>query len=122
MFLVGNRYLRAFAKAGAIRPSSARTLAALRLRDSRRFRRLLRRGVLVETSVGYYAEYYLDPVKAADFRHRRRVATLIALLITASILLIFILLMAPPDLPNASCHGRCTSSRLYVRELLAHPD
>ena len=97
MFLVGNRYLRAFAKAGAIRPGSARTLAELRLRDSRGFRRLLRRGVLVETSVGYYAEYYLDPVKAAAFRRRRRIATLIALLIAASIL-IFVLLMAPASL------------------------
>ena len=94
------RYLHRFATAGATRPGSARTLRELGLRDSRTFRRLLHLGVIVESSTGYYAEYYLDPTKAAEFRNRRRTAILFVLLGAAGIVISVLLIVSA----NAPLH------------------
>jgi hypothetical protein len=64
-----SRYLRRFSAAGAATPSRAAALRDLRLRDSRSFQRLVRRGLFVETVPG---KYYLKLDLAAKFKRQRR--------------------------------------------------
>jgi hypothetical protein len=93
MFLIArqNRYLRKFTAAGAVAPAGARPLREVGVRDSRVFRRLVSRGVLVEAAPG---RFYLDPPASAAFRHRRRKQAFVLLAVTGTALvplLIFLL-------------------------------
>jgi hypothetical protein len=68
-----SRYLRRFSAAGAVAAPNAKTLRELHLRDSRSFRRFVRRGLFVETTPG---RYYLEPGRAEAFKRRRRTQAL----------------------------------------------
>jgi hypothetical protein len=91
------RYLRRFSTARALAASSAKTLQELRLRDSKSFQRLVRRGVFVETTPG---RYYLELGRAAAFKRHRRTQALFVLgfpLIIASIATAVTLFVAPQN-------------------------
>ena len=73
-----NQYLRRFQEAGAISPDTAKGLEQVGCRDSRMFRRLVRREVIRQAGPG---KYYLDVEAAQAFRKARRERALNALLI-----------------------------------------
>jgi uncharacterized membrane-anchored protein len=81
-----NQYMRAFRKAGSTNPGRARTLAALGLRETAIFRRMVEKGVFVSTGSD---AYYLNPDAAEDFVAARRKR---ALLVLAAALIIMLLL------------------------------
>jgi hypothetical protein len=69
-----DRYLRGFEQAGAMDPSSARTLGELGLRESSVFRGLVRGGII---SPSVPDRYFLVPENARRFASRRRQLALI---------------------------------------------
>lgn len=71
-----NRIIRTFRRAGATSPQTAKTLEELGCRRSLPFRKLERRGVLVEVPD---ERYYLDEDAAEEFATYRRMIFLVSL-------------------------------------------
>jgi uncharacterized membrane-anchored protein len=84
-----NQYMRIFRKAGATDPGQASTLAALGLRETAIFRRMVDKGVFVSTGSD---AYYMNQDAAEDFvaaRRKRALLALAAVLIGLLLLWIF---------------------------------
>lgn len=80
-----NRLMRAFEDAGALTPDAATTLEALGQRGGFVFRRMVARGVFVETGDG---RWWMDGSAAAEFVHRRHRIVLVLLAIMAVVALL----------------------------------
>jgi hypothetical protein len=83
-----NRIMRAFRRAGATSPDTAKTLEEVGCRRNLSFRKLERRGVLVEVPG---PRYYLDEDAAEEFATYRRTIFLLSL---AVILVVFGVLLS----------------------------
>jgi hypothetical protein len=87
MFIIArqNHYFRRFQQMAATTPSRAMTLAEVGVRDSRLFRKLLRRGSIAVAPSG---RYYLVHTESREFLAHRRRAALIGLALAGTALTI----------------------------------
>jgi hypothetical protein len=83
-----NDYMLNFAAAGAVASDSAKTLREVGAGDSRVFRQLVRRGVIVEDQPG---RFHLDVPAGLAFRRRRRQQALAVLAIAGGVAIVAIL-------------------------------
>ena len=86
-----NKLMRRFRQAGATSAAEARRLEELPCRNSWIFRRLVSRGVFVETKPG---RYYMDEQSAAEFVRQRRSRMLWVLAIVIVLCLLVPLVMS----------------------------
>jgi hypothetical protein len=80
-----NRYMRVFRKAGATDRSGAQSLSGLGLHETGVFRRMVDKGVFVDTGLG---TYYMDPKAAEQFIVARRKRAFFALILILIVLLL----------------------------------
>jgi len=82
------KYLRVFRKAGAINEKSAKSLEDLKLHNSLIFRRMVTRGIFVQTGD---SRYYLNQPVAEVYENNRKYYARIILLIVILIVLAIII-------------------------------
>lgn len=82
------RIISRFEKSGSISPSTSKTLKELKLHRGMIVKRLLRKGVLIETGE---SKYYLDNMNLAQYRIDRQKRILVFFIVVAISAIFYIL-------------------------------